>query len=284
MSRAPLFENYSIAGRVDNDLILLDESIEKITANIYKPFKNEMTTTFICLEGEARIKVNMVEYPIEPSRVTIVLFGQTCQISEVSENLRWKVILMSRSFSDGLFSDVEQIGPFYQQMSQHAVMQMHNCSNVFNIYYELLYNISQSPRNKYRLEAAKHLTLATFYGYSYEVHNISEMQIAGGRKGEIYTQFVELVRQNYKQERTLNFYADQLCITPKYLSQVVMQVSGKGAVALIEKHVITECKALLTSTTMTIQQIADAMNFPSQSVFGKYFKRVVGVSPKGYRG
>ena len=110
------------------------------------------------------------------------------------------------------------------------------------------------------------------------------MQIAGGRKGEIYTQFVELVRQNYKQERTLNFYADQLCITPKYLSQVVMQVSGKGAVAFIEKHVITECKALLTSTTMTIQQIADAMNFPSQSVFGKYFKRVVGVSPKGYRG
>ena len=283
MSRAPLFENHSIVGRVDNDLILLDESIEKIAANIYEPFKNEMTATFICLDGEARIKVNMVEYPIEPSRVIIVRFGQTCQISGVSENLRCRVILMSRNFSDGLFSGVEKIGPFYLQMSQHAVIQMDNCANVFNIYYELLYNITQSPRQKYRLEAAKHLTLATFYGYSYEVHNVGEMQIKGGRKGEIYARFVELVRQNYKHERTLNFYADQLCITPKYLSQVVMQVSGKGALSLIEEHVITECRALLSSTDMTIQQIADAMNFPSQSVFGKYFKRVVGVSPKGYR-
>ena len=53
--------------------------------------------------------------------------------------------------------------------------------------------------------------------------------------------------------------------------------------ALIEQYVITECKALLSSTTMTIQQIADALHFPSQSVFGKYFKHVTGVSPREYR-
>lgn len=277
------YNKLPIDGKIGGDLILLENAIEQLSANIYAPFKSNMTATFICLEGSARIVVNMENFAIEPSKVIIVLLGQTCQISGVSENLRCRVILMSRNFSDGLFSGVEKIGPFYLQMSQHAVMQMDNCANVFNIYYELLYNITQSPRQKYRLEAAKHLTLATFYGYSYEVHNVGEMQIKGGRKGEIYARFAELVRQNYKQERTLSFYADQLCITPKYLSQVVMQVSGKTALSLIEEYVITECRALLSSTDMTIQQIADAMNFPSQSVFGKYFKRVVGVSPKGYR-
>ena len=55
------------------------------------------------------------------------------------------------------------------------------------------------------------------------------------------------------------------------------------ALDFIEQYVITECKALLSSTTMTIQQIADTLHFPSQSVFGKYFKRVTGVSPREYR-
>uniref|UniRef100_UPI004056736F helix-turn-helix domain-containing protein n=1 Tax=Alistipes sp. TaxID=1872444 RepID=UPI004056736F len=68
------------------------------------------------------------------------------------------------------------------------------------------------------------------------------------------------------------------------MARRTLSLEALGALSLIEEHVITECRALLSSTDMTIQQIADAMNFPSQSVFGKYFKRVVGVSPKGYRG
>ena len=59
--------------------------------------------------------------------------------------------------------------------------------------------------------------------------------------------------------------------------------NGIPALDFIEQYVITECKALLSSTTMTIQQIADALHFPSQSVFGKYFKRVTGLSPREYR-
>ena len=277
------YNKLPIDGKIGGDLILLENAIEQLSANIYAPFKSNMTATFICLEGSARIVVNMENFAIEPSKVIIVLLGQTCQFTDISDDFHCRVILMSRDFSDGLFSGIEKMHPFYLQMSQHAVTQMDNCENVFNIYYELLRNITQSPRERYRLEAAKHLTLATFYGYSYEAHNLNETATTNGRKGEIYARFMALIQQNYKQERTLSFYADQLCITPKYLSQVVMQVSGKTALSLIEEYVITECRALLSSTDMTIQQIADAMNFPSQSVFGKYFKRVVGVSPKGYR-
>ena len=79
------------------------------------------------------------------------------------------------------------------------------------------------------------------------------------------------------------FYADRLCITAKHLSQVVKNITGKTALAIIDEYVITEAKALLLSTTMSIQQISDKLNFPSQSVFGKYFKRCTSMTPKECR-
>ena len=74
-----------------------------------------------------------------------------------------------------------------------------------------------------------------------------------------------------------------MCHTPKHLSEVIKRVSQKSANSLIDGYVCLEARALLKSTDMTIQQISDELNFPSQSYFGKYFKRLTGISPKEYR-
>jgi len=95
--------------------------------------------------------------------------------------------------------------------------------------------------------------------------------------------FLEVLQKHYKVERGVDFYADKLCLTPKYLSTVIRQTSGKTAGEWIDEYVMLEAKALLKSTKMTIQQISDELNFPSQSFFGKYFKRLEGVPPKVYR-
>jgi AraC-like DNA-binding protein len=96
--------------------------------------------------------------------------------------------------------------------------------------------------------------------------------------------FLNLVQTHYREERGLKFYADRLCLTPIHLSRVIKSASHKSANDWIDEHVILEAKALLKSTSMTVQQISEELNFPSQSFFGKYFKRIVGVSPKEYRG
>ena len=72
-------------------------------------------------------------------------------------------------------------------------------------------------------------------------------------------------------------------MTNKYLSAILKQETGMTALEWIEHYVILYAKSCLNSTTMTIQEISDELDFPSQSVFGKYFKRVEGVSPKNYR-
>ena len=96
--------------------------------------------------------------------------------------------------------------------------------------------------------------------------------------------FLNLAHTYHKKQCELKFYAQQLIITPKYLSKVVKETSGRPANDWIDDLVVLEAKALLKSTNMTIQQVSDDLNFPSQSFFGKYFKRVTGMSPKEYKG
>jgi AraC-like DNA-binding protein len=103
------------------------------------------------------------------------------------------------------------------------------------------------------------------------------------RQESILEQFLECVQKNYKEQRSLGFYADKLCLTTKHLSDVIKKTSGQSANDWINEHVLLESKALLKSTTMTVQQISYELNFPSQSFFSKYFKQYVGISPKGYR-
>lgn len=125
--------------------------------------------------------------------------------------------------------------------------------------------------------------LSMFYGYSHLKHEVNEVKSTNSRQEEIFTQFTELLERHHKKEREIAFYADKMCMTSKHLSQVIKDYTGKTALGLIEEYVISEAKSMLLSTTMSIQQISDELKFPSQSVFGKYFKRVAGISPSEYR-
>lgn len=95
--------------------------------------------------------------------------------------------------------------------------------------------------------------------------------------------FSKKVQLFYRKERKVLYYADKLHLSASYLSTVIKRVSGKTAAEWIDDYVILEAKALLKSTKLTIQQISDELNFSSQSFFGKYFKRITGLSPKEYR-
>lgn len=83
--------------------------------------------------------------------------------------------------------------------------------------------------------------------------------------------------------RDIGFYADKLCITPKYLSVVVKKVTGRSPVDWVDRSVMLYARTMLTSSDMTVQQIAAELNFPNPSFFGQYFKRHEGVTPKHFR-
>ena len=103
------------------------------------------------------------------------------------------------------------------------------------------------------------------------------------RQGRMSDQFLQLVQEHFREQRFLEFYANVLEVTPKHLSRTVKAQTGFTAVEWIERFVILEAKVLLRSSNLNIQQISAELNFPSQSFFGKYFKKITGMSPKEFR-
>jgi Zn-dependent oligopeptidase len=122
----------------------------------------------------------------------------------------------------------------------------------------------------------------------YEVSNIiyQSQQTDTTRKTQaetIFTKFIRLVEQNFRSERRVSWYAQQLCITPKYLSETVKAVSKRRPNDWIDNYVTMEIRVMLRNSTMSIKEIAQELNFANQSFLGKYFKEHVGMSPKEYR-
>ena len=103
------------------------------------------------------------------------------------------------------------------------------------------------------------------------------------RKEEIFKQFIAAVQDNYTKERNVIFYADKLCVSPKYLSAVVHEVSGKHATNWINEYVILECKAMLKVEGDSVKNVCNRLNFPNQSFFAKYFKQHTGMTPREYK-
>lgn len=153
-------------------------------------------------------------------------------------------------------------------------------ASIYN-YCEMLKKLSASPENPYRLQTAIHLTKAFFYSLGYFMNQIEDEQ--NRQTNGISERFLKLLESNFKHHRNLEFYADKMSMTSKYLSAKIKSETGKNAMEWIEEIVTTFAKQQLQTTGLTVQQIGEELNFPDQSVFGKYFKRIVGISPKAYR-
>ena len=141
--------------------------------------------------------------------------------------------------------------------------------------------MASDAENPFRIQVLENLIRVFYYGGIRYLPSRNEGKHKS--KNNVVDHFMELVQEHYREQRLIGFYADKLCITPKYLSKLIKEHTGRSAGEWIDNHVILEARAMLQSSDMTIQQIAASLNFPNQSFFGKYFKRATGLSPKQYR-
>ena len=108
-------------------------------------------------------------------------------------------------------------------------------------------------------------------------------QVTLSKAGQTCRLFVQLVIRHYQETRNVAWYAERLKITHAHLCTIVRQMTGRTCVDIISSMVIMDAKSQLKSTSQSIQEIADSLNFANMSFFGKYFKRYVGMSPLEYR-
>lgn len=127
------------------------------------------------------------------------------------------------------------------------------------------------------------LTLKDYELYRESVSESAAAPAGNTRRDEIFRLFLRLLEENYLTEKSTAFYASKLCMTPKYLSSVIKEQSGKSCSAWIDEYISLNARSLLKESTLSIKQISYRLGFPSLSVFGRFFKRVNGITPKAFR-
>jgi len=135
----------------------------------------------------------------------------------------------------------------------------------------------------------KEMTLRSFYTsflahlYSFANDNNRIVHSDSSKSGQFYNKFLELLSLFCKKERSVQFYANKMGITSKYLSTIAYSHCGHTASVMIDNYVTYRIKQMLYSGNLNIKQISEHCNFPNQSFFGRFFKRTTGVSPHDYQ-
>jgi AraC-like DNA-binding protein len=156
--------------------------------------------------------------------------------------------------------------------------------NVFIDYFQFIKRKIHETDNHFRKRLVGALLLAMFLDLSNVIQRLQQTTDRRQTRSEaIFTDFIRLVEDNFKSERRVSWYAEQLCITPKYLSESVKQISKRSPNEWIDNYVVLEIRLQLKNSNKSIKEISEYMHFPNQSFLGKYFKEHVGISPSAYR-
>lgn len=265
---------------IGEDLILLENPDMRSTLG--HPIKMNITTTIICFCGNMEGYINMEKYCLKPSSILTLSPEHILQIDCLSEDFFGLYLMMSNDFLSGLPFDAKEKLLLFRSIRSNPVTSIDNDGmETLKNYCNILQNVVRSNFNPRRIEISQHLIMAFFYSLGYKYYDLHKIE-KKTKKMILADNFFEHLKQCFKEQRSVDFYAKKLNITPKYLSKIIKETSGKTVSENVNDYVILEAKALLKSTNLTIQQISDSLNFSSQSVFGKYFKRQVGLSPSEY--
>ena len=259
--------------RIGDDLLILKNASYKDSIN--EPRKVDVTTFILMDKGESRAIVEGKEYQLQAPCLAVVMPNQTYCLLEASDDLEVRAIIMSNNFTLNLMSS-----NLNNMILENPVIDISSDIISFNTYYNVLLHTVRSSFKSSHLESAKHLTMSMLYFYARKLEHLEKDK----KKREIvFDRFCDDVRKFYKINRSIPFYSGRLAVSSKYLNDIVKEKTGITANEYIDRQTIIECKALLSSTDMSILKISLMMHFPSYSVFGKFFKRMTGMTPTEYR-
>lgn len=246
-------------------------------------------TVILCIDGTENGTVNLKEMSINKGSLLMTFPNNVLKIEAGYPTATVRGIMLSQDFMRMLQVDVKNSLPLFMRLAYNPLVNLtQEQQEDIERYFDLLENISNNSDLAHRDEIVRGLLMSMFYRISgtYEqrpqVLDDKECSVRN-RREEYFAKFITLLSENFKRERTVGFYAEQMCVTPKYLSLLIKDFSGKSAAEWIDSYVITEAKTLLRYSTMSIQEVAYELNFSSQSFFGKYFKHLTGMSPSEYK-
>lgn len=262
---------------------LVGNDVTEDILNFYKQTCRLKGGVFVlCLEGSMRVCINLTEYTIRKNHFITLMPGSIIQFCGQTEKVRLSFIGFSSKFIERI-NMVQSASGFLTTLYENAVLPLDEKKAGFLQDFFSLMDRIQTDGSLLNPEVMKHILLAIVGSVGEMYQSQTWPKQAYSRSEEICKRFIQLVMENYTVQRHTAFYASQLSITPQHLCMIIKQRTGRSVSDIIADMVIMDAKSQLKATTLTIQEISYALNFPNVSFFGKYFKRYVGVSPQNFR-
>ena len=254
----------------------LDESV---------PVRIDGLAIILCTGGTASITIDLKRHELKANSLLIIQPNNFIRALDSSADFHACVVLCSLNTVEAILPKLTDMLP---TLMQHRLMPVTNLTDDeaagIKAFYQFIKLKIDGPKTTFQKQKVlSMLQAALFEMMDIRLAREDAEGVTHSRKEEIVARFILSVTENFRRERQVAYYAKQLCITPKHLSTVVRETTGRTAGEWIDSYVMMEAKMLLRTTDLTIQEITSRLNFTNQSFFGKYFKHLTGQSPTAFR-
>ncbi len=284
-------KHFADFSRLDDDYVFAHISPGDGTpADISKANRFDGVTMILCISGNLSLEINTSSYEITDN--TLIITGANdifrSNTSDLSDADIYS-LFVSSDFLRDINIDINILNTRRPSFNRKPLIKLSvEESELLQRYFELLHlNTAKNSDSLYIKGISRNLIASIVYQLLQFVskHNdiSEEPEQPRSRRYNYVSDFMRLVHKYYRRERSVGFYAEKLFISPKYLSLVIKESTGRSAAEWIDDFVILEAKNLLRFSGQNVQQVAYELNFSNQSSFGKYFKHLTGMSPTEFQ-
>ena len=277
-----LAKQWKNSGFIEDDILLLDRMNEVPIPS--EPRRMNFILIALCTQGRVQYRMDTQEQLVTPGDVIIVSERHVIDNYMASPDLQGLCFIVSVKFFHEIIQNVSDVSALFLFTRNHPVIRLTERDQIIFKEYFSLIRTKMKDQSHFRRDLIRTLMLAMFYDLSDIIYRFQLQTDKHQKRSDIiFTKFIKLVEECCTRERRVRWYARQLHITPKYLSEAVKAVSQRTPNDWIDQYVTLKIRVMLKNTTKTIKEITEELNFPNQSFLGKYFKEHVGMSPSQYR-
>ncbi len=280
----------SLATELGDDFFIANFTLERGRSILKHPCRLDGYVALLCLKGQMDVAINLNSFTVEENTLIVNVPGNIFRIANITsdEDVQVFIVAMSKEFVSGIRLDFNKMFNESMSLLSNPCIRLEEKEiNIFKQYLHLATDVLSSD-----LDRKKDIVGAMVSSVFYMFGSIWASRLSMARQSSktpsvranlIFDQFLKLVTEFHDRERGVGFYADKLCLSPKYLSKLVKNISGRSAPDWIDAFVILEAKNMLKYSDAPIKEIVFKLNFPNQSVFYKFFKSRTGMTPSEYR-
>lgn len=274
----PTYQLGQLTTNDEQGVFFLGQKPEGPKIAIDQPYRSNFYKLGVCVSGSATVNINLDTYQIAPGQLLILAPHVIKQWTYMSPDYKLADIFFTRDFiTTNNHLNPDKFSFFWA--GAKGVIDLPNPASISNSIYFIQQKCLEAQT--YKDDVLRNLINSLLYEIAAIYTDTAAAHLSRGQL--LVADFKRLVNTHFMQERSLKFYADQLFITPKHLTETLREITGKTAGDWIAEAVTLEAKVLLQSPGLNISQISDLLHFADQSTFGKFFKNQTGMSPATYK-